>query len=150
MMGENPAVAAMLRRWDAIEQEYGEPLREVIRGGSMKVFVSPHAVRAYQMRVRALSPSEAEREIRDALQWPLFHLPSADRNLTIWGAYNRAGFPVCIATDPADEGAEFLLVRTCGPFWFWHEARHEWERIRGHKARRRAYHDRLPGSGTIR
>jgi len=35
------------------------------------------------------------------------------------------------------ENAEFLLVRTCGPFWMWHETRRLWQAVRGRKARRR-------------
>ncbi len=117
--------------------------------GEARVLVTPHAVRAYQARVRAVSDTAAEGEIAEAMRAPLFRVPNADGRLTIWGAYNRVGFPVCIATDPADEGADFLLVRTCGPFWFWHEARREWERIRGRRARRRS-HDRVPCPDTIR
>jgi len=109
----------------------------------MRVFVSPHATRAYQRRVKRLSLERAEAEIIEALRAPVFRVASADGRLTLWGCYNRAGFPIVVATDAADEEAEFLLVRTCGPFWFWHECRREWERIRGHKARRRS-HDRLP------
>jgi len=112
-------------------------------GNKMRIFVSPHAVRAYQKRVKYLSPGAAEVEIAGALRAPVFRAASADGRLTLWGCYNRAGFPIVVATDLADECAEFLLVRTCGPFWFWHECRREWERIRGHRARRRS-HDRLP------
>ncbi len=115
----------------------------------MKIFVTPHAIRAYQARVKAVPDEQAEAEIVEALRSPLFCLSSANGELTIWGAYNRAGFPVCIATDPANEGAEFLLVRTCGPFWFWHEARRQWQEIRGRKARRRS-HDRLSPAAVLR
>lgn len=118
----------------------------------MRIFVSPHAVHAYQVRVKALPAERAEAEIVAALEAPLFRVPSADGRLTIWGCCNPAGFPVCIATDPADYGAAFLLVRTCGPFWFWHEARREWRRVRGHKARRRSRraYDRLSAAATLR
>lgn len=114
----------------------------------MKILITPHAVRAYQARVKALGDKQAEAEIVAALQAPMFRVPSADGELTLWGCYNPAGFPVTIATDLADEGAEFLLVRTCGPFWFWHETRRLWQSVRGRKARRRG-HDRLSAAATL-
>lgn len=94
-----------------------------------KVLVTPHACRAYAERVCAVvTEQQAEAEIGEALRAPLFRCPSADGKLTLWGCLNRAGFPFLAGTDPADEGAEFLLVRTVGPKWFWHECKELWGR----------------------
>lgn len=92
-----------------------------------KVLVTPHASEAYRARVcRLVTPERAEAEIVAALRSPLFHCPSANGNLTLWGCVNPAGYPFLVATDPADEGAPFLLVRTCGQWWYWHEADSHW------------------------
>lgn len=93
----------------------------------IQVFVSPHACRSYRQRVYGnLTAEQAVAEITEALQQPLFHCPSGSNGLTLWGCLNRIGHQFVVATDPADEGAEFLLVRTCGPRHFWHETKRFW------------------------
>ncbi len=89
--------------------------------------VTPHASEMYVVRVcEQLTPDQAEAEIIEALRSPLFRCPSANGELTLWGCLNRAGFPFLAATDPADEQAPFLLVRTVGQRYYWHEARRHW------------------------
>jgi hypothetical protein len=56
-------------------------------------------------------------------------MPSARGELTLWGCRNRASYPFLIATDLADDNAEFLLVRTCGERWYWHECDKAWRAV---------------------
>jgi len=91
------------------------------------LFITPHAVRAYRERIfQRLTPQQAEAEIRAALAQPLFQCATGDGRLALWGCVNRGGFRFLVATDPPGAG-EFLLVRTVGPEWFWHEARPHWK-----------------------
>ena len=92
----------------------------------MRILITPHAIRIYQERIKAVDDAQAEAEIVQALQGPLFHCPASRGDVTLWGCRNWTGYPFVVATDPADEGAEFLLVRTCGPWWYWHECRNLW------------------------
>ena len=101
----------------------------------MIVFVSPHAARAYRERVFGrLSAASAESEIREAVARPLFSIPSAGGTLRLLGCRNYTGHPFLAACDPT-EHMEFLLVRTCGPWWWYHEAKRDW---RFHGVPRRA------------
>lgn len=88
------------------------------------VFVTPHAAAAFAARVRSGARDPAK-EIVLALRRPIFRL--ARPGLTLWGCLTAEGDPYLIATDPAGESAPFLLVRTVGPWWFWHEARPLWK-----------------------
>ena len=89
-------------------------------------FVTPHATRTYAERVAPFARHPAL-DVAHALARPVFCLVLPGK--TLWGCVNRAGLPFLAATDPADENAPFLLVRTVGPWWFWHEARAEWQRL---------------------
>lgn len=91
-----------------------------------KILITPHAARAYRERVnRRGSEDDAEREITQALQAPLFYVPK-DGGGTLWGCVNSHNHCFLALTDSADGGAEHLVVRTCGNVWFWHEARQAW------------------------
>lgn len=86
------------------------------------IFVTPHAAHAYIARVdRSAHP---ESDILNTLAAPLFGLLLPTQ--TLWGCRTRDGHPFLACTDSADERATYLLVRTVGPWWFWHEARPAW------------------------
>jgi hypothetical protein len=116
-----------------------------------KIMVTPHAVEMYILRIcHWLTPEEAEAELVEALWRPLFHCLSANGALMLWGCLNRAGYPILVATDPADVEAPFLLVRTVGPRYHWHEARQQWRAYNiGTKRRFRVGLDRLRSSDPI-
>ncbi len=86
------------------------------------VLVTPHAERAARDRLGSGV------SLADALRAPLFRLPLPGRDLTLWGCLRPGGAPLLVLTDPADLAAPFLLVRTAGPWYFWHEARPLWVR----------------------
>jgi hypothetical protein len=93
-----------------------------------KIFITPHAVDAYRERIyRGADDPQASAEISAALRHPLFVCTTHDGALALWGCLNRVGFPFVAATDPADQEAPFLLVRTVGPPWFWTETRPHWK-----------------------
>ncbi len=95
----------------------------------MIVFVSPHAIERYQERIYRAGQEQVRREIEAALAQPLFSVACQTDALTLWGVRNQYGHAFVVATDPADAGAPFLLVRTCGPAWWWKECRPAWRRI---------------------
>ena len=96
-----------------------------------EILITPHARTVYRARLCGwLDDDRAEVEIREALAEPLFHAPSSRGDLTLWGCRNRIGVLLVIATAPADEQAPYLLVQTCGPWWYWHEIKQFWRRYR--------------------
>lgn len=95
------------------------------------MFISAHAVTAYQERVYACGPRRAHAEIEEAFGSPLFAC-QADSGDILWGLRNRSGFVFIGVTPASGERAEVLTV---GPCWYWHEARPYYRRWM--KSRRR-------------
>ncbi len=96
----------------------------------MEIFVTPHAIEAFRCRlVPQASEAEARQQIQYGIAHALFLLPDhwGSEELMLWGCLRPDGKPFMIATDPADRAAPFVLVRTCGPAWFWHCARRLWQ-----------------------
>jgi hypothetical protein len=96
-----------------------------------------HAIECYRSRIAPrprrgqpqMTLRQAAVELAEALRSPLFHLRLANGGWLL-GCRNRRGFRflTCLSSDGT-------LVETCGPCWYWHEARGLW-RQRGYDPNR--------------
>jgi hypothetical protein len=103
--------------WEAIQSDLS--LRASGRSPGPVCFVTPHAARRYrQLIFSRLTEAQAVLEIQEGLLEPLFQAPAASGDATFLACLNRKGHPFVAACDPAPEAAEFLLVRTVGPWWY--------------------------------
>jgi hypothetical protein len=90
-------------------------------------FVTPHAARRYRQLIYFhLTEAQAVQEIEEGITEPLFKAPASSEGVVLYACLNLKDHPFVAACDPAPENAEFLLVRTVGPWWYWHEIKPLW------------------------